>query len=144
MCQTEVSFICPIGIFSDRETLELLTVSLSFEDLLPCLTFTCFCFICGTVPLVCNSDYRKCCGLSEPYFPSSGWMSPPICMCGLPHMSFNFPVDLSYHGLLNTWPYMSHFKSKIKRPVFQKNSTKWGQRFVLCVSWICVFSYFSS
>ena len=31
---------------------------------------------------------------------------------------------------------MSHLKVKIKRPVFQKNSTKWGQRFVLCVSWI--------
>ena len=44
-CQIEVSFICSIGIFSDRETLELLTVSLSFEDFLPRLTFTCFCFI---------------------------------------------------------------------------------------------------
>ena len=39
---------------------------------------------------------------------------------------------------------MSYWKVKIKRPVFQKNSTKWGQRFVLCISWICVFSYFSS
>ena len=39
---------------------------------------------------------------------------------------------------------MSHLKAKIKRPVFQDNSTKWGQRFVLCVSSICVFSYFSS
>ena len=32
-------FICSIGIFSDRETLEPLAVSLSFEDLLPRLTF---------------------------------------------------------------------------------------------------------
>ena len=37
------------------------------------------------------------------------------------------------HGLLNIWPYMSHLKAKIKRPVFQKNLTKWGQRFVLSV-----------
>ena len=29
-----------------------------------------------------------------------------------------------YHGLLNTWPYMSHLKAEIERPVFQKNSTK--------------------
>ena len=35
MCQIDVSFICSIGIFSDREILELLRVSLSFEDLLP-------------------------------------------------------------------------------------------------------------
>ena len=44
-------FIYSIGIFSDRETLELLAVSLSFEDLLPRLAFTWFCFICGTVQL---------------------------------------------------------------------------------------------
>ena len=49
MCQIEVSFICSIGIFSDRETLELLTVSLSYENLLPRLIFTCFCFVCETV-----------------------------------------------------------------------------------------------
>ena len=52
VCQIEVSFICLIGIFSDRKTLEFLTVSLSFEDLLPRLTFTCSYFISGTVPLV--------------------------------------------------------------------------------------------
>ena len=34
MYQIDVSFICSIGIFSDREILELLRVSLSFEDLL--------------------------------------------------------------------------------------------------------------
>ena len=78
MCQIEVSFICSIGIFSDRETLELLTVSLSYENLLPRLTFTCFCFVCGTVPHVFICDYRKCRRLSEPYFLSSGWMSPPF------------------------------------------------------------------
>ena len=59
VCQIEASFICSIGIFSDRETLELLTVSLSFEDLLSRLTFTCFCFICGTIPLVFICDYRN-------------------------------------------------------------------------------------
>ena len=36
-----------------------------------------------------------------------------------------------YHGLLNTRPYMSHLKAKIKTSVFQKNSTKWRQRFQL-------------
>ena len=94
--QIEVSFICSIGIFSDRENLELLAVSFSFEDLLARLTFTCFCFICGTVPLVFICDYRKWPRLSEPYFFSSGWMSPTIYMCRLPHMTFNFPVELSY------------------------------------------------
>ena len=68
MCQIEVSFICSIGIFSDRETLELLTVSLSYENLLPRLTFTCFCFVCGTVPHVFIYDYRKCRRLPEPHF----------------------------------------------------------------------------
>ena len=80
MRQTEVSFICSIGIFSDRETLELLTVSLSFEDFLPRLTFNCFCFICGTAPLVFICDYLKCRRLSEPcfHFLSSGRMSSPF------------------------------------------------------------------
>ena len=32
------------------------------------------------------------------------------------------------HGRLNTRPYMSDLKAKIKRPVFQKNSTKWEDR----------------
>ena len=72
VCHTEVSFICSIGVFPDRETLELLTIPLSFEDLLPRLTFSCFCFICGSVPLVFICDYRKCRRLSEPYFPSCG------------------------------------------------------------------------
>ena len=59
VCQIKASFICPIGIFSDRETLELLTVSFSFVDLLPGLTFTSFCFICGTVLLVFICGYRN-------------------------------------------------------------------------------------
>ena len=63
-----VLIICSIGIFSDRETLELLTVSLSYENLLPRLTFTCFCFVCGTVPHVFIYDYRKCRRLPEPHF----------------------------------------------------------------------------
>ena len=60
-----------------------------------CCKNSCFCFICGTVPLVFICDYRKCRRLSEPYFLSSEWMSLPISMCGLPHMFFNFPVELS-------------------------------------------------
>ena len=99
VCQIEVSFICSVGIFSDRETLELFTISLSFEDLLPRLTFTCLCFICGTVSLVFICDYHKCCTLSGPYFLASGWMSLPISMPGLPHMSFNFPAEL-FHLIL--------------------------------------------
>ena len=39
MCQIEVPFICSIGIFSDREPFELLTVSLCFEEFFPWLTF---------------------------------------------------------------------------------------------------------
>ena len=54
---------CPLFVqlesFLIGKPLELLTVSLSFEDLLPRLTFTCFCFICGTVPLVFICDYRN-------------------------------------------------------------------------------------
>ena len=72
VCQIEVSFICSFEIFSDRETLELLTVSLGFEDLLPRLTFTCFCFSFGTVAVVFICDYSKCRRLSEPYFLSTG------------------------------------------------------------------------
>ena len=78
MCRIEVSFICSIGIFSNRETLELFTVSLSFDNFLPRLTFNCFCFICGSAPLIFICHYRKCRRLSEPYFLSSGWMSPPF------------------------------------------------------------------
>ena len=55
--------------------MELLAVSLSFEDLLPRLNITCFWFICGTVPLVSICDYRKRRRLSEPYFLSSEGMS---------------------------------------------------------------------
>ena len=54
------------------ETLKLLAVLLSFEDLLPSLTLTCFFFICRTVPLVFICDYRKCRTLPEPDILSSG------------------------------------------------------------------------
>ena len=47
----EVPFICSTGIFSDRETLELLAVSKTFENLFPCLTSTWFCFVCRVVHL---------------------------------------------------------------------------------------------
>ena len=43
-----------------------------------------------------------------------------------------------------TQPYMSHLKAKIKRPVFQKNSTKQEDReFVMCYLDLCIqlFSY---
>ena len=96
MCQIEMSFICSTGIFSDRETLELLSVSLSFEDFLPCLTFTCFCFICGTALLVFICDYRKCRRLCIPHFLSSGWMSPPFqcvdCHTCLSTFQWNCPT----------------------------------------------------
>ena len=95
MCQIEVSFICSTGTFSERKTLELLTVSSSFEEFLPRLTFNCFCFICGTGPLVFICDYRKCHRLSKPYFFLLGECH-SFSMCGLPHMSFNFAVKLSH------------------------------------------------
>ena len=56
--------------------LEVLAVSSSFEELLPRLPFTCFCFICWTVSLVFICDYCKCRRLSEPYFLSSWWVHP--------------------------------------------------------------------
>ena len=38
-----------------------------------------------------------------------------------------------------TQPYMSHLKAKIKRPVFQKNSTKQEDReFVMCYLDLCI------
>ena len=40
-------------------------------------------------------DYHKCRGLYEPYFISFGWISHSFSICGLPHISFNFPVELS-------------------------------------------------
>ena len=42
MSQIEVSFICSFRIFFDMETLELLTVSLNYENLLPRLTLPVF------------------------------------------------------------------------------------------------------
>ena len=51
--------------------------------MLPYLICTWFCIVCGTVPL----DYRKCLKLSEPYISHS------FPMCGLPHISFSFPVE---------------------------------------------------
>ena len=66
--QIEVPFVCSIGIFSDRKSLELRVVSISFEYLLLRLIFTRFCFACVTIPLVFVCDYRKCCRLPEPYF----------------------------------------------------------------------------
>ena len=70
-----LSFICFIGIFSDRETLELLAASISFEDLLPRLSFIWFCCLCGTIPLVFIFDFRKCRRLSETQSFSSRWMA---------------------------------------------------------------------
>ena len=50
--------------------------------MLPRLTFTWFCFICGIIPLVFTFDYCRCRRLSEPNFISSGWMSLSFSMCG--------------------------------------------------------------
>ena len=52
MCQIELSLL-----FAHLESFLIgkpgaPTVSLSYENLLPRLTFTCFCFVCGTVPHV--------------------------------------------------------------------------------------------
>ena len=91
---------CPLFVqlesFLIGKPLEFLTVSLSYENLLSRLIFTCFCFAYATVPLVFICDHRKWRIFSDPYFLSSGWMSLPISMCGLPQTSFNFPVELSH------------------------------------------------
>ena len=48
---------------------------------------------CSTCIYLWLSQCRR---LSEPYFLSSGWMSSPISMCGLPHITFNLQVELSH------------------------------------------------
>ena len=90
-----MSFTCLIGIISDSETLELLAASLSFKDLLPYLTFTWSCFIYGTVSLLLICDYCKCSRLSNDIFFLLG-ESYPLFPSELPHISFNFLVELFY------------------------------------------------
>ena len=46
-----------------------------------------------------------------------------VCL-NLLQLTCNIFQNRDNHGLLNTRSYMSHVKAKIKRPVFQKNSTK--------------------
>ena len=118
MYQIELLFICSTGIFSDRETLELLAASISFEGLLPRLNLTWFYIVCGTVPLEFIYDYRKFRRLAEPYFVSSGWMSHSVCMCGLPHISSNFPVELSHLILCDCPAMFFHFFWNYKPPYF--------------------------
>ena len=84
---------CPLLVWLESY---LIGKSWSSEDWLPRLTFTCFCFIFGTVPLVFVCEYIKCRRTSESYFLFPGWMSPTISMYGLSHISFSFPVELSY------------------------------------------------
>ena len=104
-----LSFICFIGIFSDRETLELLAASISFEDLLPRLSFIWFCCLWGTIPLVFIFDFRKCYRLSETQFFSSRWMAYSFFICGLPHISFNFPVGTVHLILCDCHTMLFHF-----------------------------------
>ena len=159
MCQIEVSFICSIGIFSERKTLELLTVSSSFEEFLPRLTFNCFCFICGTGQLVFICDYRKCRRLSEPYFLSSGWMSPLFNVSTTTHVlqfcSGTVPLNfawLSHNALSLTVNLLIVSFSFIHYPYFVWTATpfclfsEWNCPTLLCVNVTqmpCVSSHWS-
>ena len=147
VCHIEMSFICSIGVFPGGETLELLTIPLSFEDLLPRLTFSCFCFICGSVPLVFICDYRKCRRLSEPYFLSCGWMSPPNSMCELPHVlqfsSGTVPLDfvwLSHNALsltinlLIVFFYFIHYPYIVWTATPFSTFSEWNCSTFLCVN----------
>ena len=87
LCQIEVPFNCSTGIFSDRDTLELQAASISFVDLLLRFTFTWFCFICGTVPLVFVFDYRILIMIF-----SSGWMSHSFHVWSLSIFKWNCPT----------------------------------------------------
>ena len=52
-------------------------------------------------------------------------------------------VCIFWHDLLNTRPYMSHLKAKIKRPVFQKNSqSKRTESCMMCYSDLCIQLFF--
>ena len=135
--------------FSDRETLELVAVSLSFEALLPCLTFTWFCFVCGTVSLVFICNYRKCRNRSDSLnlFFASRWISPCFSMCGLLHISFSFPVELSHLILSDCYTMLFHYLRAsffsfyfIHWPYFVWNATlfvsfsEWNSHTFLCVT----------
>ena len=92
VCEIELSFTFSIIIFSDKKTLELQAVSISFEDLFPHLTFTWLClWSCFTCIYLWQSQI-----LSTVWtiFSSSGWVSHSFSLCGLSHISFNFPVEL--------------------------------------------------
>ena len=80
-----------------------LTVFLSFEDLLPHLTFTCLCFACGTVPLVFICDYRKCRRLSEPYFLSPCW-STHVLQFSSGTFPLNFFLTVTQCSFINNKP----------------------------------------
>ena len=103
-----MSFTCLIGIISDSETLELLAASLSFKDLLPYLTFTWSCFIYGTVSLLLICDYCKCSRLSNNIFFLLG-ESYPLFPSELPHISFNFLVELFYLILCDCQTMLFHY-----------------------------------
>ena len=79
-------FVCSLGIFSDSENLELLTVILSFEDLLSHLTFACF-ILFLTIAIFVDS-------LNHIFFPLDE-CHPHFFMRRLLHISFNFPAKLS-------------------------------------------------
>ena len=62
--------------------------------------------------------YCKCCRLFELYFVSSWWMISSFSMCGLPDISFNFPVKLSHLSLHNCHTVLFHFFWNYKPPCF--------------------------
>lgn len=89
-----------MGIFSNRDALELQAAYISFVDLLLRFVFTWFCFICGTVPLVFVFDYCKCRRLSEPHFFLLDECH-TLSMCGVFQLSTG-TVPLNFVGLPHT------------------------------------------
>ena len=104
MCQIEVSFICSIGIFSDSETLELLTVSKTFFPVWPLLASVLFVELFHLYLFVTIANVAD----SLNYI-SFFWVNvTPFSMCGLPYMSSNFPVELSHLILCNFHTMLFH------------------------------------
>ena len=117
VCQIEVPFICSTGIFSDRETLELLAVSKIFENLFPCLTSTWFCFVCRVVHLYLFVAIAKVIDrLNHIFFFCVNLTL--FSMCGIPHISLNSPVEQFHLILCACHTMLFHFFLRLQTSLF--------------------------
>ena len=92
MCQIEVSFICSIGIFSDSETLELLTVSKTFFPVWPLLASVLFVELFHLYLFVTIANVAD----SLNYIPFFWVNVTPFSMCGLPCVTFTQCSFINY------------------------------------------------